>query len=116
MRTLDLEIREWLAQYLTGKITLQQFEERFVPASWDVNKLNNQLASELVGEIELRLAEYSNGHLTVEGLRKRLTLLLQDFPVEISFGCSVPEYICVTGSEARTLEQFAGIVLEAVSL
>jgi len=59
---IDLEIRDWLGRYLDGKISLGQFEERFVPAAWGIPRTAKQGTLRLVGEIELRLAEFSNGH------------------------------------------------------
>lgn len=71
-REIDLEIRDWLGQYLDEAISLRQFEEWFVPVAWGIPRTANQGILGLVGEIELRLAEFSNGHWTEPELRAKL--------------------------------------------
>jgi len=71
-RGTDLEIRDRLAQYLDGEISLGQFEEWFVPVAWGVPRTANECTLALVGEIELRLAEFSSGHWTEPELRTKL--------------------------------------------
>ena len=56
--SLDNEIREKLANYLVGKISLEEFEDWFVSASWNVDRSKNQVAINMVYEIELWLSEY----------------------------------------------------------
>ena len=68
----DLEIRDRLAQYLDGEISLRQFEDWFVPVAWNVARNANDGTVALVGEIELRLAEFANGHWTEPELRTKL--------------------------------------------
>jgi hypothetical protein len=55
-------LRDLVHRYVTGDITLGEFEEAFIPEAWDVNE-DSEL-SDAVAEIELRLAELSNGHWT----------------------------------------------------
>jgi len=69
---IDLEIRDWLARYLNGDISLHEFEEWFVPVAWSIEQSRNADAIELAGEVELRLAEFSNGHWTEDDLRSKL--------------------------------------------
>lgn len=68
----DMEIRDQLARYLAGEISLQVFEEWFVSHSWDVNRTGNENAVELVYKIELRLAEFSKGHRTEQEFQNLL--------------------------------------------
>jgi hypothetical protein len=58
--SLDNEIRDQLASYILDEISLEEFEDWFVSASWNVNLSKNQSAINLVYEIELWLSEYSD--------------------------------------------------------
>lgn len=66
------DIREKLARYLADEIPLAEFEDWFVQSTWDVRKQENQELREAVHSIELRLSEFSSGHLTEQALRKEL--------------------------------------------
>jgi hypothetical protein len=79
--TLDLEIRDWLARYLDGDISLRQFREWFVPASWNVHQTGNVAAGDLVGEIGLRLAEFTSGHRSEEDVQSLLRPLVERYTV-----------------------------------
>jgi hypothetical protein len=70
--SLELEIRDWLARYIDNTITLTAFRDWFVPATWDVERSGERGAEELSAEIELRFAEYSNGHRSEEELKDLL--------------------------------------------
>jgi len=74
-RETDLEICDRLVQYLDGEISLHQFEDWFVPTVWSVSRTTDAGTQALVGEIELRLAEFSNGHWTEAELRTNLEAL-----------------------------------------
>jgi len=37
--SLDREIREHLARYFAGEISLRQFEEWFAPRAWDIHQV-----------------------------------------------------------------------------
>jgi hypothetical protein len=77
--SLDLEIRDKLGSYLLGEISLEDFKDWFVPSSWDVDHQNNQAAINMVYEIELRLAEYSNGYWSEDELKPLLRPLVADY-------------------------------------
>ena len=80
--TLDLEIRDWLARYLAGDITLREFREWFTPATWNVHRTGNDTAIDLVGEIGLRIAELTSGHRTEDEVRTLLLPLVRHDPVK----------------------------------
>ncbi len=80
---IDLEIRDRLARYLNGDIPLHDFEDWFVPVSWDIEQIHNSEANELAGEIELRLAEFSNGDWTEAELRSKLEPLVSMYRTEL---------------------------------
>jgi len=91
--SLDFNIRERLAEYLAGEISLHEFEDWFFPETWDVDQLDNLALTNLVYGIKLRLAEYSNGDWTEKELRDRLRPFLQKHemvasPVQIQYGTS----------------------------
>lgn len=76
---LDLEIHNQLVRYVAQEISAEQFRDWFDVATWDVEQSGNRTAQELAGEIELRLAEFSSGHLTEEELRAKLRPLIGVF-------------------------------------
>lgn len=80
--SLDLTIREWLARYLAGENSLRQFQEWFVPATWR-GVFTSAAALDLAHEVELRLAEYTNGHWTERELRSLLLPLVRAYAVDL---------------------------------
>lgn len=81
--SLDVQIRYKLMSYLLGEISLQSFEDWFVPSSWNVDQSKNQDAINMVYEIELRLAEFSNGHRSEEELKDFLRPLVANYRVDL---------------------------------
>jgi hypothetical protein len=75
------EIRTHLGRYLSGKSSLRQFREWFDVETWGLAAEPDSPARQVAGEIELRLAEFTNGHLTEDELRTLLQALLQREPV-----------------------------------
>lgn len=69
---LDLEIRDQLQHYLKGEQSLAQFRDWFEPTTWNVEKLGDPVARELVYAVMLRVAEHSNGDWTEGELREHL--------------------------------------------
>lgn len=69
--TLDQEIRQQLARYLAGRITLAEFTRWFGPVSWRAEELAdaNPALADYVGQIDLRLAEYADNYWSAEELR-----------------------------------------------
>jgi hypothetical protein len=88
---LDLKIHNQLVRYLAGEISLAEFRDWFDRATWDVDLQGNPVASELAAEIELRLAEFSNGHRDEADLRSILHPLVRTF---------ITSGTCVTGTSA----------------
>lgn len=102
---VDREIREQLARYLAGEIPLQQLEEWLVRRSWDLHRIANERTHELVAELELLLAEFSNGDWTEEELRRMLAPLVESYTVQV--GPWPPR----TGSSAQTIRSPVAPVL-----
>jgi hypothetical protein len=65
----DLEISYRLAQYVRGEEPLVEFRRWLLPLVWDLAEPGNDEVSQLASRIELRLAEYMNGHWTEDDLR-----------------------------------------------
>ncbi|HEX3740035.1 MAG TPA: hypothetical protein VHV29_09950 [Terriglobales bacterium] len=65
---LELQIYHDLVAYLSDKIPLADFRRDFDAASWDVNEWD----SDLLSQIELLFAEFSNGHRTEADLKEAL--------------------------------------------
>jgi hypothetical protein len=70
MSALDLEISYHVARYINGDESLADFRRWLLPIVWDLAEPgNDQDASRLASRIELRLAEFLNGHWTEDDLR-----------------------------------------------
>ncbi|HUA31957.1 MAG TPA: hypothetical protein VMA09_00005, partial [Candidatus Binataceae bacterium] len=70
------EIRARLCDYLNRQITLNEFEDWLVIRSWNMHQDSTESARRLVGAIELRLSEYSDDHLTDDGLEREFKGLI----------------------------------------
>lgn len=81
---IDLEIRAALVRYLNSEISLAEFEDWFVPVAWNIEQTGNREAIELAAEIELRLAEFTNGHWSEDELHNKLAPLVGVYETELS--------------------------------
>ena len=72
---LSFQINAHLCRYLTGEISLIEFQEWFIPSTWNVEHSQDPYAVELAANIHLLLAEFSNGDWTEEELRAKLAPL-----------------------------------------
>src|SRR3989338_10268664 len=70
------QIRKQVQQYLGELISLDELEEWLVSSSWNMHQFADKDAQHLVGAIELRLAEYSQGHLDDRDLKHELQMIL----------------------------------------
>ena len=80
-QSLFRELLMRLASYLGGNSTLEQFRDWFDVETWDLDLQSDTLLGQTVGEIELRIAEFTSGHRTEDELRAMLQPLLQREPV-----------------------------------
>lgn len=64
----DLEIRARLSSYLAGKVTLDQFEDWFVAATWDVEQSGGG-GEKLAAEVRTMLFRLSTGEATEDGFK-----------------------------------------------
>jgi hypothetical protein len=78
LHSLDYKIREQLADYMAGKLSLREFEDWFYPETWDIDEIENAdnqtstNVANLVYGIKLRIAELSHGDWTEVELRSML--------------------------------------------
>ncbi|MDT4953580.1 MAG: hypothetical protein QOJ02_1718 [Acidobacteriota bacterium] len=101
---LDIEIRNRLSRYLSSQISLRELQEWFVPATWDVDQSPNQTARHLAYSIELRLAEYTSGHLSENELRHELLQFLMSYEATIEPGEAITKlFKVILSSSSRTL-------------
>lgn len=83
-------MQRYLANYLSGEISLSQFRDWFDVETWDLDMQPDTPLAQVVGETELRLAEFTNGHRTEDDLRYHLESLLPkadnaDFQLEVKY-------------------------------
>jgi len=72
-----LDIQDRLLPFLAGRVSLDDFEDWLVQNTWDIHRHGSGPAQELAYAIELRLAEYSSGHLSYEELHRELCGLVE---------------------------------------
>lgn len=114
---LNSEIREQLARYVRGDISLHEFRRWFVPQVWNIHQRNDAALEDFVGEIDLRMAEYSNGDWSEEDLREILSSLLRTYVLEFGTDANGHDRILrlerIFGSGNRTVNiDFAPVVTD----
>jgi len=78
----EIELRRELGRYLKTQCSLKEFEDWFVPRSWNFNQNSNPSLQRLVSEIELSMAEFNNGDWTDHELRQQFGNLLTNYEFE----------------------------------
>jgi hypothetical protein len=71
------EIREQVVQYLQNQITLTDLNDWLTQRSWNMHLDSPLDAQHFAAAVELRLAEYSEGHLSREQLQDALIDLVR---------------------------------------
>jgi hypothetical protein len=66
----DIQIQ--LSQYLSNAFTLEEFRNWFDDQTWGLAAEPDSAGRRIAGEIELRIAEFTSGHLTEAQLRNVL--------------------------------------------
>jgi hypothetical protein len=77
-QTTVLELQTALSRYLNNVTTLEEFRDWFDDETWGLAAEPDSPVRKTAGEIELRIAEFTNGHLTEQELRKLLRPLISD--------------------------------------
>ena len=101
----ESQIRGRLSDYLRRRITLNEFEDWLVQQSWNMHRDSDELAQQLVGSIELRLAEYSDDHLSDEGLDRELYGLIAPSIAVAYVQNSEPHLTWETASDSTITER-----------
>ncbi len=71
------KIKSQIERFLADQVSLGDFNEWLARNTWNVTREQpNSQARILAGRIELALAEYSEGHLSLRDLRKRLAAIV----------------------------------------
>lgn len=70
-------LQDELTCYLAGEQSLSEFYHWFVPEAWDVHQWASPRVQEVVGEINLLLAEYSSGHRTEQELKDLFAKIIE---------------------------------------
>lgn len=103
---LESEIRQQLARYLAGQSTLNEFQDWFVPRSWNFHKNADPSLQRLVSSLELAIAEFTNGDWSSQELRGILNLLLKTY--EVDYDPLNPDqpnsFVVKTGTNSSVLE------------
>lgn len=73
---LEQQIRGRLTRYLNSESSLQALQDWLAPRVLTLDRKTDPVAADLAFEIELRLAEYSNGDWTQDELRDILRPLV----------------------------------------
>ena len=71
MAVPEHQMREALARYVSGEVSLIQFQEWFIPRAWEIFAENTP-GTALASEIEFLLAEFTNGDWTEPQIRETL--------------------------------------------
>jgi hypothetical protein len=71
------QIRNELAFYLAGIISLDDFQDWVVLRTWNVSNSGSKAAEVLTFAIEESLSEYTSEHIPENELRKELDLILR---------------------------------------
>lgn len=77
------QLRSLVAEYLNGRLSVDQFDSKFVDLTWDLPPTGAPESS-LRGAIYLSLGEFGLGHATEEALRHELRGLMRDLTVRPS--------------------------------
>ena len=72
---LELAIQQHLMQYLSGAISLSDFENWFLPALWEIDSEDGR-ARELAGTLHILISEFSRGDRTLQELRSGLAEMI----------------------------------------
>lgn len=72
----EADLRQRIARVVSGEVSLDDFEDWFVGASWNQHRHAGAGLQRLIGLVELYLAEHSHGHCSDQQLRAVLHALV----------------------------------------
>lgn len=80
MNAFDIGLRAQMARVIDGELSAAAFRRWFLPLAWSEAE-DGYLQSPLARKVELRLAEYANGHWSEEDLK---ILFIRELPATSS--------------------------------
>lgn len=101
------EILDWAVRYLSGEVTLDQFEEWLVPNTWDVESSGDEASQALVHDILSMMVELSSGDLEQDEFDNELRKTV--FNIHLSYP-PVTGFAIHTYSTAETIPERFRIV------
>jgi hypothetical protein len=69
-------IKDQAAKYISGEMSLRDFEDWFLPATWDLPETERE-SRDLANVLRLRLAEHDNGDWTESELRSLIAQAIE---------------------------------------
>jgi hypothetical protein len=74
------EILRHIRSYLDGTFSRVEFENWFLPATWNLSEEQDPVAHDLSAQVYLALAEFDNGDLDEAELKERLAEVVSSAP------------------------------------
>jgi len=74
------QLRKQLGKVISRDTTVRDFEDWFLPATWDLSEKADPTAFALVADVRLALAEFDRGDLTENELLDKLAKLTSPVP------------------------------------
>jgi len=76
-QNLEQTIREFVAEYIGGQISISDLHEHIAPILWDVEDSGDSVVENLTYSIELLISEYTAGHRSESSLRSELGIIMR---------------------------------------
>lgn len=83
------EINNRLSTYLAGQVSLSDFHNWFIPATWNIDSESDRV-KRIAHRLQLLLAEFSNGDWSEEELRSNFWDVLNRPSITVIVGDSLP--------------------------
>ena len=99
---VGLRIRRELSRYLAGRMTLRQFTAWLTPITFKAFEGAEPDVESLVSEIELRLAEFADGHWTEDALRGLLRPIAVTYASTFTGTAGKPQIVSGTASSTQS--------------
>lgn len=77
---LELAVRQHLTDYLAGNLSLDEFKDWLVGATWDVERTADADTQRLTYDIKLALAEESSGFVSTAEMDEELRSIARRVP------------------------------------
>jgi hypothetical protein len=77
---LERELRNKIARFVAGKVSMRDFNRWFIPATWEIEDAP-ALLREFVYSVKALLDDYDDKRLSKTALRHQLSLLMSSYPV-----------------------------------